>query len=170
VEIGRKVLGRIDIDPASSAKWNETIKAKVFYDGSEGRDGLVEPWRVGSEVGGPRVFLNSPGDKTGKLVQAFWERAVALWLACEIDTLFWVGFSLEQLVSLQKFEVNPLSEQVWTAILPARVRFIERSTMKPASNPSHGNYVTVLPSRSAALQQEVVWRAQASYAKWAVLR
>lgn len=52
-KLARKVLGSIELDPASSAEANETIKAKRFYD--KGTNGLAQPWAG-------RVFLNPPFD------------------------------------------------------------------------------------------------------------
>ena len=51
VESARKVLGTIDLDPASSAKAQETVKAMWYYTLSD--DGLASPW-------GGKVFLNPP--------------------------------------------------------------------------------------------------------------
>jgi hypothetical protein len=51
VEMSRKVMGRIDLDPASDADFNKQIKATNFFDIEH--DGLKQEW-----IG--RVFLNPP--------------------------------------------------------------------------------------------------------------
>jgi hypothetical protein len=51
VEGARKVMGTIDIDPASCAFANKTVKATKFY--SQKTNGLQQHWRG-------RVFLNPP--------------------------------------------------------------------------------------------------------------
>lgn len=51
VEAARKVMGSIDIDPASNAQANEVVKAKVFY--SKENDGLTKEWNG-------NIWLNPP--------------------------------------------------------------------------------------------------------------
>jgi ParB family chromosome partitioning protein len=51
LEAARLVLGAIDLDPASSAIANESVKATKFY--SEADDGLARSWRG-------RVWMNPP--------------------------------------------------------------------------------------------------------------
>jgi hypothetical protein len=67
VEAARRVLGRIDLDPASSEAANETIQAAQFFTADE--DGTAQDWHG-------RIWLNPPyGDWPsrfiGKLVQEF---------------------------------------------------------------------------------------------------
>lgn len=54
LEAARTVLGGIDLDPASSAKANENVRAKIFY--TKEVDGLSLPWN-GS------VWLNPPYER-----------------------------------------------------------------------------------------------------------
>jgi phage N-6-adenine-methyltransferase len=67
IEAARKVLGGIDLDPASSTLANKTVKARKFY--SERDDGLTREWHG-------RVFVNPPygkgsGQFATKLVEEY---------------------------------------------------------------------------------------------------
>ena len=63
VGAARAVMGRIDLDPASTSEANETVKAKTIYTVED--DGLTKPWRG-------RVFLNPPF--SAQLKRAFCDR------------------------------------------------------------------------------------------------
>lgn len=54
-DAARKVLGKIDLDPASCAAANRRVKARRFYTVAD--DGLSKPWRG-------RLWLNPPYDRT----------------------------------------------------------------------------------------------------------
>lgn len=51
LEAARRVLGAIDVDPASGPEANETVQAAKFY--TEADNGLQQPWKG-------RVWLNPP--------------------------------------------------------------------------------------------------------------
>jgi ParB family chromosome partitioning protein len=65
VEAVRRALGSIDLDPASCAFANQTVKAKRYFDLES--DGLVHDWSG-------KVFLNPPYGKTpdGRSRQQIW--------------------------------------------------------------------------------------------------
>lgn len=66
IEAARRVLGQIELDPASSEVANTVVKAAKYYDINT--DGLLQPWRG-------KVWLNPPY-KTG-LIEKFTEKLAA---------------------------------------------------------------------------------------------
>ncbi|MCG8423972.1 MAG: MarR family transcriptional regulator [Proteobacteria bacterium] len=88
----RYVLGAIDLDPASCRAANQIVCATRYYDLVS--DGLTQPWSG-------RILLNPPGDTQGKNVPAFWRKANLHVLAGDA-VILWVGFTLEQLRTLQR--------------------------------------------------------------------
>lgn len=160
IDLGRSVLGEIDFDAASDATWNAIIGAREFYDGSAGRNLIAgDPLPKGVR----RVFTNSPGDASGEIVRMFWFRLVELWVQRVIDSLWWVGFSLEQFLSLQKLPdgspspwPSPLSCCAATLIGRRRWRYLQvvDGVVVPGGKPTHGSYVTLLPSHDAAERRD----------------
>lgn len=70
IELARTVLGDIDLDPASCADANDTVRAASYYD--QEVNGLAQPWEG-------RVWLNPPYGKTcGRSNQDIWaEKLIA---------------------------------------------------------------------------------------------
>ena len=65
VAVVRRVLVRIDLDPASNPLAQRTVRARRFY--TEADDGLSQPWYG-------RIFLNPPYGR--RVVRAFVDRLV----------------------------------------------------------------------------------------------
>jgi len=163
VEAAREVLGEIDLDPASHREANRIVRARRFY--TEKGNGLRRPWFG-------RVFINPPGGH----VAPFWYRLMVAIAAREITAAIWIGYSLEQLQTLQGYEVrSPIQFPI--CIPDRRIPFVESSAkrelrrlalveenrgrrregheLKPwkeAAQPSHANYITYIgraPARFA---------------------
>lgn len=135
VEAARAAMGRITLDPASSAIANEIVKADRYYTAED--DGLVQPWS-GS------VLLNPPGGKHPEIGRSltllFWQRLCDAFLTQQIEQAVWIGYSLEQLQTLQASGVCPIRFPI---CIPAkRIAFVGRGT-----SPSHGNFITYMGPR-----------------------
>ena len=153
VEAARQVLCGIDLDPASHAEAQLTVRAQRYYDAAH--DGLARAWDG-------RVFLNPPGG----LVRQFWGHLVAHVLTGRVPAAIWIGYSLEQLQTLQAgwtgvppldYPVSPIDYPI--CIPRARIAFKENDAKKAErvarlvaagkspyqkSSPSHANYISLL--------------------------
>lgn len=149
VEAARYVLGRIELDPASSARANETVGADRFY--TKDDNGLAKPWFG-------RVYLNPPNNRTGYLIKAFWRRANqhALFHG---GSVLWAGYSLGPLARLHACDAfddgtpcpGPISwpfviigPQAPCTTTGGRICWIDGETGEPGMHPGHGNYFCLL--------------------------
>ena len=159
VEAGRYVLGEIDLDPASSPMANMVVNARRYYGlrswyGPSYRpeNGLELPW-------GGRVFVNPPGDRSGRLVRQFWRRANQHALCGGTGAaVLWVGFSIEQLRTLQTGcgEIDGIlcpTPHDWPRVIcKKRIPWDQRRFnyeigawyTKPGRQPTHANYFCLL--------------------------
>lgn len=157
VEAARKVMGDIDLDPASHPDANLVVQAKRFYTAED--DGLSQPWSG-------RVFVNPPGG----MVVEFWIALMVAWRHRSIQQAIWMGYSLEQLQTLQPGR-SPIDFPI--CIPRRRIAFVEsdakraarlakidaenerrtkrgqvlKARNEKADSPSHGNYITYLGDR-----------------------
>lgn len=74
IEPARRVLGGIDLDPASCEEANKTVRASMYYTMAD--DGLAQPWKG-------RIWLNPP---YGGLVHKFARKLVAEHEAGNVET------------------------------------------------------------------------------------
>jgi hypothetical protein len=118
----------IDLDYASSAycqdHWPGDHRPVAYLDGSKGKDILLEGDRhraVPSSSCGAG-FLNPPGFDGGQMIQHCWQAFETDHRTGWLESGFWVGFSLEQLTSLQGVsERNPLTrDDLIATIMPCR--------------------------------------------------
>jgi len=127
-------MGGFDLDPCSSPKWNETVKASRILTKED--DALTKSWYSSGET--IRVFCNPPGG----YVSEFWERCALGIMAYERDKygikeLAWIGFSLEQLQQLQTFLFHPLSWKVLTCFPSKRIKYVGAGI-----DPTHASYLS----------------------------
>lgn len=121
LQCARDVMGDIDLDPCTSLAAQRRVRARGFYTRED--DGLSKGWalRVSDLLEPSRVFINPPGDRSGKLVQRFFAK-----LKVEIDAgavieAIWLAFNLSQLRTLQS--TRPLLECMDLCVLNRRIRF-----------------------------------------------
>lgn len=143
VEPARRVMGVIDLDPASHEEANRTVQATRYY--TEQDNGLIQPWD-GSN------FVNPPGG----LVAEFWRKWCQEWLAGRMREGIWVGYSLEQLQTLQNIGAEMLPWDFAMCYPRKRIAFVENEAKRAVrvekllalgkepnkkSQPSHANYI-----------------------------
>ncbi len=155
VEGGRNLMGGvIHLDPFSSAVWNRRVRALRFYD--KRLNAFKRPWAG-------NLLVNPPGGEQGRLVQAAWMRLIDFWLLGDVAQAIWVGFSLEQLASLQgltedRFDVKTMTKIAYEypspldfpTLLPRRrLHYQEKKglarTTRRSDSPTHASYVSWLP-------------------------
>ena len=154
VEAARRVLGGIDLDPASSDVANQIVRAARYFTADD--DGLRQAWTARS------VFVNPPGG----LVPQFWDALLRGWCQQTFACAIWIGYSLEQLQTLQSRACTPLAFPF--CVPQRRIAFVENegrrvariekqraagAKPKAASSPSHGNYICYLGSEPARFVQ-----------------
>jgi hypothetical protein len=169
VEAARRVLGGIDLDPASCAEANATVGAFQFF--ASPADGLLKRWSG-------RVFLNPPGGTltlskaaraelgagkakleslrlaeeaaawgTRSRPVAWWRKLSEQWRAGNVDAAIFLGFTLEILRTAQgdhRFD-SPLDFPF--CVLRSRQRF-------GGNSPTHGNVVIYLGDKPRAFERE----------------
>lgn len=152
VDAARQVMHGIDIDPASHEEANHTVRAARFFTIED--NGLNQFWPG-------RVFLNPPGGRNAEgksLVTLFWKKLLHECVMCRTDEAIWIGYSLEQLQTLQSpTHKSPLDFAMCVPM--KRIAFVENAAKKATriekllatgktpndkSQPSHANYVTYL--------------------------
>lgn len=161
VERARRVLGGIDLDPASCVEANATVQATHYF--TQIDDGLALPWHG-------RAFLNPPGGKLthkdGRWVPApknarpgsarssmavWWETLAREYAAGRVTSAIFVGFTLEILRSSQT--------SVYPGGVAFPVQFFPRCYPKErlkftGGSPTHANVIVYLPPPDHGLHVE----------------
>lgn len=128
----RRLIGdrHHDLDPCTEGCFEQVVGASNNYSlFDRGEDGALLPW-FGD------VICNPPGG----LVRQFWRKALVEVRSGRARSVFWVGFSVEQLCIMADEEDHPLDYA--TCLLRERVDFTRHDGVR--GNPSHSNYVTLV--------------------------
>lgn len=168
------VMGGIDLDPASCAEANRTVRAEWYFD--KAQNGLFQPWHG-------KVWLNPPGglvDEAGReVIRArtikdvrypgctengacglppghkhtgiessavfWWHKLMHEFSAGRVECAMFLGFSLELLQSVQTFQ-GPHPLDFPCSIPKQRIRFEVEidGVRKQASDPTHANVIALV--------------------------
>jgi hypothetical protein len=145
VELGSKIMDGIDTDPATSEIANLRVRATTIYTADRPLAAFNSPWPG-------KVFINPPGGNRGRNVKIFWERLVAQYRAGICTTAFYVGFSLEQLGSLQNTQA-PYCPLDFPIIYPRRRISYMSPEGQEEGQPTHGSFLCLLPNLKEAGEQ-----------------
>lgn len=146
VDLARKLMGGIDLDPATSEHANALHRIHNAY-GPGPVPVAWAPWTWGAVptlgpsggLSGPwfgRVWCNPPG---GKDVRLWWDRAVSMWTAGAIEQCVYLGFNIEHLrtgAGVLRFPI---------CIPRRRLEFINPRTHQVDKQARHANVVVWLP-------------------------
>ncbi len=142
IDAARSVLGRIDVDPASSAQANKLLKAQRYF--TEKTDGLSKHWYGKDKPSS--VWLNPPGGKlpNGKSsTKAWWGKMLIEWRQPYFGHGLFLAFSIEAVQTSQLGnEYSLLSFP--TCFFKRRIAFIDPVTGKKASGMTHSSCLTYL--------------------------
>lgn len=135
IESAKKVLGSIDLDPASDAFGNERIQAAAFF--TKEQDGLKQNWAVNDAV---TLFVNPPGGILNRqsIPVLFWSKLMDLRNQNKLKHAIFIGFSMEILQTTQAKGFD--SACFYTICIPnKRIKFDFQSAQK--RSPTHGNAI-----------------------------
>lgn len=130
-----RVLGRIDLDPASDAFGNARVMAAYYIS----EDSLSSPWSSSPAT----IFLNPPGGKTNNRSNTvlFWDRLMSEVDAGRVRHAIFMCFSIEALQSSQQ-SVRSIGDYPF-CVPSKRIRFDSQDGEYTA--PSHSNAIVYVP-------------------------
>ena len=110
----RLVLGGIELDPASSAKNNEYVRADRYYHESE--DGLIQPWVARS------VFLNPPGSQRadgsiGPSALTWLDKLVRCWESGDVREAIYIGYNAPENLSKRPEQLAKATAIIHSSVL-----------------------------------------------------
>ena len=133
----RSAMGSIGLDPCGSLQSNELVEARCYIT----QDSIDQDWEVHTNA-----FCNPPSGKyTGthpdykglSNPQAFFKKLNRVFDDRQIDQYIFLGYSIEQLQTLQTKTEIP--KDCLICIPAKRIRFVDQSGNR--NSPTHGNCI-----------------------------
>lgn len=146
-EASRRVLGTIDLDPASSAAANEIIKAREFF--IQETNGLDRPWLPMEQHGPVSSFTNPPGGLipgVGSSVKAWWQKLLEEWPQQYFGHGLFLSFSIEA-VQVTQVECSSSLLDFPTCFFKRRVGFYDSVLRKIVNGNTHSSCITYVPGQ-----------------------
>lgn len=183
VQAAWEVMGVIDLDPASSEKFNEVVEARSFFD--KAANGLKQAWRG-------NIFLNPPGglvDGAGRSVfvktknrvgcsssgacglppghkhqavtssaKAWWYKLASEWDLGRVEQAIFIGFSLEILQTTQADQIDGLPTPLdFPICVPSqRIKYLsadEDGRLTPGEDPTHASFFAYIGPNVVAFRK-----------------
>jgi hypothetical protein len=135
MELVREVLGEIDLDPASCARADKNVQARVFYD--KVANGLVQPWFG-------RLYINSPYGKPGRGVAIAKDFIKKLLMNVKTGDVT-EAIALLNSNSIEAEWFRPLRENCTLCVCHKRIQFLDPAGRTAA--PNHGAVFVYLGPR-----------------------
>jgi len=144
IEAARATMGAIDLDPASTARANDIVRAAKYF--SKADDGLSKLWEG-------RVFLNPPGglaEDNESRQRRWWFHLSSAWAHGFVDQAVFVCFSIELLQTTQAWPIpGPIPLDFPLCFPSSRVKYfqVKRRRLRAGKCPPHASCIVFLPPR-----------------------
>lgn len=131
----KKVLGPIELDPASNAIANARVGARYFF--TKEMDGLSIDWNCYGAI-----FCNPPGGKTKNRsnTELFWQKLI---VTSDFTHAIFLCFSLEAAQTTQRDGKGGVLR--FPFCVPAKRLAFDASNGLPGPAPSHSNVIVYVP-------------------------
>jgi ParB family chromosome partitioning protein len=148
ISVVRRLMGNIDLDPASNAVANKIVNASRIYTKSD--NGLAKSWHGNVFLNPPGGLVNSNeyGDRARDSSQKVWFRKALLeWQSGHCHRVFYLGFQL----AILRMGGREIDRYNLPFVIPyRRINFyqydVEKNQLKPQKSPTHENVLIYFPN------------------------
>jgi len=144
VAAARKVMGGIDLDPASCPLANKLVRARKYYTRKD--DGFARPWSG-------RVWLNPPGGLTADRASSarmWWEKLVFEYAQKRVTQAVFVAFARDELQRTQKSLLPSVGKFPFCIPEERLCFYVEKGEqLVPGKDPTHANAIVYLGNNVA---------------------